>query len=180
MQYLGAISKMTEWSLFIQGKPFNITVIQVYAPTSNAEEAEDEQFYEDLQELLELIPKKDVLFIIGDWNAKVESQETVNYHPLDTEVSGKYLVSTQWKQIHDVIMPQSPIPSSTWGRCWITDGVSLPHRVWTESQNSSFPGPAGTYCQLTRDRHLRWNCSPCLHEDNNDKREIYWLPTTVK
>ena len=60
-------------SLRFQGKPFNITVIQVYAPTSNAEEAEVEWFYEDL---LELIPKKDVLFIIGDWNAKVGSQET--------------------------------------------------------------------------------------------------------
>ena len=58
-----------------QGKPFNITVIQVYAPTSNAEEAEVERFYEDLQDLLELTPKKDVLFIIGDWNAKVGSQE---------------------------------------------------------------------------------------------------------
>ena len=76
MQYLDAISKTTEWSVCLQGKPFNITVIQVYAPTSNAEEAEDEQFYEDLQELLELTPKKDVLFILGDWNAKVESQET--------------------------------------------------------------------------------------------------------
>ena len=61
-------------SVHFQGKPFNITVIQVYAPTSNTEEAE--QFYEDLQELLEQTPKKDVLFIIGDWNAKVESQET--------------------------------------------------------------------------------------------------------
>ena len=59
-----------------QGKPFNIMVIQVYAPTSNAEEAEVEQFYEDLQDLLELTPKQDILFIIGDWNAKVESQET--------------------------------------------------------------------------------------------------------
>ena len=58
-----------------QGKPFYITVIQVYAPTSNAEEAEVEQFYEDRQDLLELTPKKDVLFIIGDWNAKVGSQE---------------------------------------------------------------------------------------------------------
>ena len=58
-----------------QGKPFNITVIQVDAPTSNAEEAEVEQFYEDLQDLLELTPKKDVLFIIRDWNAKVGSQE---------------------------------------------------------------------------------------------------------
>ena len=63
-------------SVRFQGKPFNITVIQVYAPTSNAEEAEVEQFYEDLQDLLELTPKKDVLFIRGDWNAKVGSQET--------------------------------------------------------------------------------------------------------
>ena len=60
----------------LQGKPFNITLIQVYALTSNAEEAEVEWFYEDLQDLLELTPKKDVLFIIGDWNAKVGSQET--------------------------------------------------------------------------------------------------------
>ena len=57
-------------SVLLQGKPFNITVIQVYAPTSNAEEAEVEWFYEDPQDLLELTPKKDVLFIIGDWNAK--------------------------------------------------------------------------------------------------------------
>ena len=63
-------------SVRLQHKPFNITVIQVYAPTSNAEEAEVERFYEDLQDLLELTPKKDVLFIIWDWNAKVESQET--------------------------------------------------------------------------------------------------------
>ena len=63
-------------SVCFQGKLFNIRVIQVYAPTSNAEEAEVEQFYEDLQELLELTPKRDVLFITGDWNAKVGSQET--------------------------------------------------------------------------------------------------------
>ena len=63
-------------SVHFQGKPFNITVIQVYALTRNIEEAEVEQFYEDLQDLLELTPKKDVLFIIGDWNAKVGSQET--------------------------------------------------------------------------------------------------------
>ena len=63
-------------SVRFQGKPFNITVIQVYAPTSNAEEAGVEWFYEDLQDLLELEPKKDVLFTIGDWNAKVGSQET--------------------------------------------------------------------------------------------------------
>ena len=63
-------------SVHLQGKPVNITVIQVYAPTSNAEETEVERFYEDLQDLLELTPTKDVLFIIGDWNAKVGSQET--------------------------------------------------------------------------------------------------------
>ena len=63
-------------SVHFQGKPFNITVIQVYAPTSNTEETEVERFYEDLQDLLELTHKKDVLFILGDWNAKVESQET--------------------------------------------------------------------------------------------------------
>ena len=57
--------------LRFQGKPFNITIIQVYAPTSNAEETEVKRFYEDLQDLLEVTPKKDVLFIIGDWNAKV-------------------------------------------------------------------------------------------------------------
>ena len=84
MQYLDEISNMIEWSLVhFQGKPFNITVIQVYAPTSNAEEAEAEQFYEALQDLLELIPQKDVLFIIGGWNAKVGSQET-------PKVTGKF------------------------------------------------------------------------------------------
>ena len=63
-------------SVHFQGKPFNFTVIQVHAPTSNAEEAEVEWFYEDLQDLLELTPEKDVLFITGDWNAKVGTQET--------------------------------------------------------------------------------------------------------
>ena len=75
-------------SVHFQGKPFNITVIQVYAPTSNAEEAEVEQFYEDLQDLLELTPKKDVLFIIGDWDAKVGSQET-------PRVTGKFGLGVQ-------------------------------------------------------------------------------------
>ena len=70
-------------SVHFQGKPFNITVIQVYAPTINAEEAEVEQLYEDLQDLLELRPKKDVLFIIGDWKAKAGSQEI-------PEVTGKF------------------------------------------------------------------------------------------
>ena len=70
-----AVSKTTLWSLCFQGKPFNITVIQVYALTNSAEEAEVEQFYEDLQDLLELTSPKDVLFIIGDWNANVGSKE---------------------------------------------------------------------------------------------------------
>ena len=74
-------------SVHFQGKPFNITVIQAYAPASNAEEAEVEWFYEDLQDLLELIPKNDVLFIIEDWNAKVGSHETPNRQiwPWNTE-----------------------------------------------------------------------------------------------
>ena len=76
MQYLGAISNDRMISVRFQGKPFNITIIQVYTPTSNAEEAEVERFYEYLQDLLELTPKKDTLFIIGNWNTKVESQET--------------------------------------------------------------------------------------------------------
>ena len=75
-------------SVRLQGKPFNITVIQVYAPTSNAEETEIERFYEDLQDLLEVTPKKDVLFIIGDWNAKVGSQET-------PRVTGKFGLGIQ-------------------------------------------------------------------------------------
>ena len=75
MQYLSEVSKTTEWSVSFQGKPFSTTEIQVYAPTTNAEEAEVEWFYDDLQDLLELTPKRAVLFIIGDWNAKVGSQE---------------------------------------------------------------------------------------------------------
>ena len=75
-------------SVRFQGKPFNITVIQVYAPTSNAEEAEVKHFSEDLQDLLELTPKKDVLFNIGDWNAKVGSQETPG-------VTGKFGLGVQ-------------------------------------------------------------------------------------
>ena len=75
-------------SVCFQGKPFNITVIQVYALSSNAEDAEVEWFYEDLQDLLKITPKKDVLFIIGDWNAKVGSQETPG-------VTGKFGLGVQ-------------------------------------------------------------------------------------
>ena len=78
-------------SVRFQGKPFNITVIQVYAPTNNAEEAEVERFCEDLQGLLELTPKKDVLFIIGDWKAKVGSQETPG-------VTGNFGLGVRMKQ----------------------------------------------------------------------------------
>ena len=82
---------MTEWSVCFQGKPFNITIIQVYAPTTNAEEAEAEWFCEDLQDLLELTPKKDALFIIVDWNAKVGSQEIPG-------VTGKFALEYKMKQ----------------------------------------------------------------------------------
>ena len=81
-------------SVRFQDKPFNITVIQVYAPTSNAERAEVEWFYEDLQYLLELTPKKDVLFIVGDWNAKVGSQEKPG-------ITGKFGLRMRMKQDKD-------------------------------------------------------------------------------
>ena len=83
-------------SVRFQGKPFNITVIQVYVPTSNTKEAEVERFYEDLQDLLELKPKKDVLFIIGDWNAKVGNQETPG-------VTGKFGLGVQNEAGHRLI-----------------------------------------------------------------------------
>ena len=81
-------------SVRFQGKPFNIMAIQAYAPTSNAEEAEVEWFYEDLQDLLELTPEKDVLFITGDWNAKVGTQETPG-------VTGKFALEYRMKQGKD-------------------------------------------------------------------------------
>ena len=88
MQYLDAVSESTESSVHFQGKPFNITVIQLYASTSNDAENEVEQFQEDLQDLLELTPKKDVVFIIGDWNAEVGSQEILR-------VTGKFGLGAQ-------------------------------------------------------------------------------------
>ena len=80
-------------SVHFQGKPFNIAVIRIYAPTNNAEEAEVEWFYEDLQDLLELMPKKDVLFIIRDWNAKVASKEIPG-------VTGKFGLGVQNEAWH--------------------------------------------------------------------------------
>ena len=86
-------------SVHFQGKPFKITVIQAYAPTSNAEEAEVERFYKDLQELLELTPKKDVLFIIRDWSAKVGSQETPG-------VTGKFGLGIQKSSQRLTVLPR--------------------------------------------------------------------------
>ena len=83
-------------SVRFQGKPFNITVIQLYAPTSNAEEAEAEQFYADLQDLLELSPKKDVFFIIGDWNATVGSQEIPGVTGIKTIPKKKKCQEAKW------------------------------------------------------------------------------------
>ena len=109
-------------SVRLQGKPFNITVIQVYAPTSNIEKAEVERFYVDLQDLLELILKKDVLFIIGDWNAKVGSQETLgvtgkfglgiwNEAREGTGQSKHPLPTTQKKTLHTDIIRRSTMKS---------------------------------------------------------------------
>ena len=92
-------------SVRFQGKPFNITLIQVYAPTSNAEEAEVEWFYEDLQDLLEITPPKDVLFIIGDWNAKIGSQETPG-------VTGKFGLGMQ-NEAGKRLIEQTPSSNNT-------------------------------------------------------------------
>ena len=97
--------KQQKISIHFQGKPFNITVIQVYGPTSNAEETEVKQFYEDLQDLLKVIPKKDVLFIIGDWNAKLGSQETPG-------ITGKFGPGIQKSEVFDRIIYQIPEPES--------------------------------------------------------------------
>ena len=94
MEYLGAVSKMTMISVHFQGRSFNITVIQVYAPTTTVEEAEVERFYKDLQDLLELTPSKDVLFIIGDWNEKVGIQEI-------SGVTSKFVLEYKMKQGKD-------------------------------------------------------------------------------
>ena len=107
MQYMDAISKTTEWSVCFQGKPLNSMVIQTYDQTSNAEEAEVEWFYEDLQDLLELTAKKDVLFIIGDWNAKAGSQEIPG-------VRGKFgLKSTEWSRLIEFCQENTLIVANT-------------------------------------------------------------------
>ena len=96
-------------SVHFQGKPFNITVIQVYAPTSNAKEAEIEQFYEDLQDLLELTPNKGVLFIIGVWNAKVGNQEIAG-------VTGKFGLGVQneaWQRLTEFCKENALVIANT-------------------------------------------------------------------
>ena len=96
-------------SVRFQGKPFNITVIQVYAPTSNAEEAEVEWVCEDLQDLLELTPKKDVLFILGDWNAKVGSQET----PGETHKFGLGMRNEAGQRLTEFCQENPPVIANT-------------------------------------------------------------------
>ena len=103
-------------SVHLQGKPFNIMVIQVYDPTSNTEEAEVERFYEDLQDLLELTPKKDILFIIGDWNTKVGSQETPGLtgknQMVNTEI--RLIIFYAAKDGEDLYSQQKSPKCSTW------------------------------------------------------------------
>ena len=109
-------------SVRFQGKPFSITVIEVYAPTSNAEEAEGEQFQEDLQDLLEISPKKDVLFIIGDWNAKVGNQKTPG-------VTGKFslgvcydqcVLLAKFSQILPCFIPYTKAKFACYSRCFLS------------------------------------------------------------
>ena len=108
-------------SVHFQGKPFNITVIQVYAPTSNAEEVEVERFYEDLQDLLEWTPKRDILFIIGEWNAKVGSQEI----PGET---GKFGLGVQNEAVQFSSVTQSN-PSLCEPIDWSTPGLTVHHQL---------------------------------------------------
>ena len=113
------------------GKPFNIIVIQVYAPTSNAEEAEVEWFYEDLQDLLELTSKKDVLFIIGDWNAKIGNQETPG-------VTGKFGLGI-WNEAEQMLIEFCQ-ESSVQFSCSVVSDSLRPH----ESQHARPPCPSPT------------------------------------
>ena len=151
-------------SVSFQGKPFNITVIQVYAPTSNAEEAEVEWFYEDLQDLLELTPQKDVLFIIGDWNAKVGSRETpgvtgifdlgvqneAEQRVLLTECTGHSkhpLPTTQEKILHMDITRQSTLKSD-----WLYSLQPKMEKLYTVSKNKTrswlWLRSLTSYCQI--------------------------------
>ena len=116
-------------SVRFQGKPFNITIIQVYAPTSNAEEAEAEWFYEDLQDLLELTPEKDVLFIIGDWNAKVGSQETPG-------VTGKFVLGILSPRVRLECNPEIPVAPGE--EHWLLD-TRIDEVYWPCSHSRAIP-----------------------------------------
>ena len=167
MQYLGASSKMTEWFVCFQDKPFSITVIQVYAPISNAEKAEVERFYEDLQDLLELTPKKDAIFIIGDWNAKVGSQETPG-------ITGKFDLGVQKEagqrltvfcQENALVKANTPLPTtqektlhmgitrwSTPKSDWLYSLQPKMEKLYTVSKNKTrswlWLRPWTPYCQI--------------------------------
>ena len=148
MQYLAAISKTTEWSLFFPRQPFNITVMELYPPTTNAEEDEAEQFYEDLQNLLELTPKKDILCTIGDWETKVgKSRDTWSNRqvwPWSTEWSrakaereltghSKYrLPTTQETTLHVDITRWSILKSN-----WLYSLQSKMENLYTISKNKT-------------------------------------------
>ena len=117
-------------SVRFQGKPFNITVIQVYAPTSNAEEAEIELFYEDLQDLLELTPKKDVLFTIGDWNAKVGSQipgVTGEFGPGVQNEAGQRLIEF-YQETDRTVHRKHPLPKTQERRLYTRTSPDGQHR----------------------------------------------------
>ena len=148
MQYLAAISKTTEWSLFFPRQPFNITVMELYPPTTNAEEDEAEQFYEDLQDLLELTPKKDILCTTGDWETKVgKSRDTWSNRqvwPWSTEWSrakaereltghSKYrLPTTQETTLHVDITRWSILKSN-----WLYSLQSKMENLYTISKNKT-------------------------------------------
>jgi len=133
-------------SVCFRGKPFNITVIQVYAPNSNAEEAEVEWFCEDLQDLLELTPKKDVLFIIGDWNAKVGSQETPRVSGIFGlgigNEAGRSLIEFCQEDNGDLLQKvpcregTQPHPSTD---NWIKDLLSMALPIKKKKKNTQFP-----------------------------------------
>ena len=114
-------------SVHFQGKPFNITVIQAYAVTSNAEEAEVERFYEDLQDLLELTPRKDILFIIGDWNAKVGRQET----PRVTRKFGLGIWNEAGQRLIEFCQENSLVIANTLFNNTIEDSIHGHHQMVT-------------------------------------------------
>ena len=177
MQYLGAISKTTEWSPFVS-KANHSRGIQVCAPTSYAEETEVERFYEDLQDLSELIPKKDVLFIIRDWNAKVGSQETPG-------VTGKFGLGI-WNEagqrliefcqenalvIVNTLFQQHKRKLYTWispdGQHW----NQIDYILWSQRWRSSIWSMNYALCLKNMDGGL-WHCIGDREQDHPQEKEI--------